>query len=71
MGVTMERENPYRVPRNNWERGRVGTDIYQTETHCPYCGTLDRNEIRTYEGAWFRLRCGSCGEDYKVRTRCR
>lgn len=67
----MEYENPYNCPRGNWERGRVGKDIYQIPMHCPYCGSMERHEIVIYEGAWFRLKCRQCGELFKVRCRAK
>ena len=64
-------DNPYHTPLGNWTKNKLGRDMYQLPTTCPYCGERKRDEIVRYEGVWFRLRCKECGEDYKVRCRAR
>lgn len=64
--MTIEQSsNPWYMPVGAWSKGS-DKDVYHIATHCPYCGVRAKNPIRRYEGQWFRLRCRSCGHDYKV-----
>ena len=62
-------KDPYYVPPCQWERARVGTDMYQIATYCPYCGHHGRDRITQYRGIWLRLKCRKCGTTYEVHGR--
>ena len=64
MGVN----DPYFRPQMELAEGEA---VYQRFTFCPYCGEYKHHLIKQIQGAWFWLRCRSCGRDYKVRSKAK
>jgi len=49
----MGANDPYFAPAGTWEANGIGTDMYQRETYCPYCGSAKRDELKRIQGVWF------------------